>query len=84
MRSTWRCGFSTLPLTEGELSGGYKDVLGGTDGDALGLGLREDAEDPACPRVVGGMMIECCAEFEPSNAAAKISAEATTRRSEEV
>lgn len=84
MRSTWRCGFSALPLTEGELSGGYKDVLGGTDGDALGLGLGEDAEDPACSCVVGEMVIECCVEFGPTNAEAKISAEATTRRSEDV
>lgn len=87
MRSTWRCGFSALPWTEGELIGGYKDVLGGTDGDALGLGLVEDAEDPSCPRlarVVDGMVIECCVEFGPISAVAKISAEATTRRSEDV
>jgi len=87
MRSTWRCGFSAVALIEGEVFGGYRDVWGGTDGDALGLGLVEDAEDPAVPRLarlVGGQVTEGCVEFGPSSAAAKISAEATTRRSEDV
>jgi len=77
MRSTWRCDFS---LIEGEPIGGTKDALGGIDGDALGLGLVEDAEDSEVPRLV---RVDCV-EFGPTSAAAKISAEATTRRSEEV
>lgn len=54
------------------------------DGDTSGLALLEGTEDPVVPRLVRGTMTEGCEEFGPSSAAAKISAEATTRRSEDV